>query len=263
MIRDLVLGGAGTVAVEGWNLSTATSTSSKTLSQYMYDCAISPDGTKFYTIKYDNNTLYQYSLSTPYLISSATLVRSKALTNSLGEGLWFYPDGSFFCFQAQGADDTYKYTLSTPWDISTASLVSGSLNASGQSGDTRGVYLSPNGLYVYIASISPRTVLQYTLSTPFDLTTASYTRSGAPGFDFLDMWFNSTGTKMYAYGGLGPARVVEYTLSTAWDISTLTSNYTFNIGNILAAGITFNLNGTQMYVMDYDTGITRQYTLTS
>lgn len=264
MIRDLIFGGAGSTAlVEGWNLSTATSAGSLGLSLYSYDCAVSTKGDYLYIIKYDNNTLYQYSLSTPYLVSSASLVRSKAMTSSLGEGIWFYADGSFFVVHSNGSDDSYKYVMSTPWDISTATLVSGSLNASGQSGDSRGVYLSPNGLYAYISSMTPRVVLQYTMSTPFDLTTATYTRSAAPGFDFSDMWFNSSGTKMYAFGGLGPARVVEYLLSTSWDISTISSNYTFNIGSINPSGIAFNSIGTRMYVMDYSVARIYQYNLTS
>ncbi len=81
--------------------------------------------------------------------------------------------------------------------------------------------LSPDGTKMYVTDTSTGTVLQYSLSTPYSVSTATYdsvsfsvaTEQGQP----YGIAFNSDGTKMFI-SGFSPARATEYSLSTAWDI---------------------------------------------
>lgn len=64
-------------------------------------------------------------------------------------------------------------------------------------------------------------ILQYTLSTPGDLSTASYASkkySSIQANDGGDIFFKSDGTKMYLQRRDGDS--YQYSLSTAWDVST-------------------------------------------
>ena len=75
------------------------------------------------------------------------------------------------------------------------------------------------------------TVYEYTLSTNFDVSTASYSQSfsaAAQENELRGIAFNNDGTKMFLVGEAGDD-VNEYTLSTAFDVSTATYSQNFSI----------------------------------
>lgn len=92
-------------------------------------------------------------------------------------------------------------------------------------------FLKPDGTKLYLGYRSGGNagVKQYSLSTPFDVSTASYDTkaigyigSGYP----QQIFFKPDGTEIYISCSGGSTR--QYTLSTAWDIST--ASYTYNLG---------------------------------
>ena len=94
---------------------------------------------------------------------------------------------------------------------------------------------------------------EYILSTAFDVSSASYSqrllvanREASP----TGMSFNNDGTKMFIVGSVG-REVNEYALSTAFDVSTATYTTVFSVSSedTNPQGITFNNDGTKMYVV--------------
>jgi len=88
------------------------------------DVDLSADGTKMYGLA-DNATVYQYTLSTPWQISSGVSSASKSFSCSSQDNaprsFMITNSGTKLRFLGQANKKIYTYTLSTAWDISTAS----------------------------------------------------------------------------------------------------------------------------------------------
>ena len=118
---------------------------------------------------------------------------------------------------------------------------------------------------MFVCGYTNDKVYEYTLSSGFDLSTASYAQAlDVSGQDTLpkDVVFNTDGTKMFVLGGIGED-VNEYTLS-AYDISTASFVDSFNVASQESApdGIAFNTDGTKMFIVG-NTDSVFQYNLSS
>jgi len=186
-----------------------------------------PDGTKMYLEK--NDMLYQYTLSTPWDISTAvkdsTEVDTLNTYVSGGTGIvdiFFNSDGtriyslrtSYTCYDSCSV--IIQYTLSTPWDISTA--VKDGAYYPVQDNHFDDIFFNPDGTKMYLVGVDNKEVYQYTLSNPWNISSgvvydASSSFSDVPD----DIFFKPDGTKMYLRIG---TRLNQFVLSTPWDIST-------------------------------------------
>ena len=158
----------------------------------------------------------------------------------------------------------YQETLGTVvsgsvgYNLAGASYDSVSLDVSGQDSKASGIAFSNDGTKLFIAGYTNDNVYQYSLSTAFDLSTASYDSS----FDIsgqetipLDIVFNADGTKMYVVG-LSSDSVHQYSLSTAFDISTASYDsisFSFTGQDANPYGLRFNNDGTKMYMVGTNT----------
>ena len=81
------------------------------------------DGTRMYVTGNETEVVQQFTLSTPWDVTSATKdsTESPALTGKEGKprSIQFNSDGTIFYIGGNGTDSIHKYTLSTPWDVST------------------------------------------------------------------------------------------------------------------------------------------------
>ena len=112
-------------------------------------------------------------------------------------------------------------------------------------------------------------VKAYQLTTAFDISTASYLHDfdvAAQDNNPTSMAFNNDGTKMFMTGRQN-SHVNEYNLSTAFDIQT--ASFTGNSERFDLqsqeddpTALTFNNDGTKMYVIGYDDEI-YQYSLST
>ncbi len=146
------------------------------------------------------------------------------------EAIFFKPDGTKMYIAGRSGDDVNEYALSTAWDITTASFtdtLSGLGSSPASETNPYGMYISPNGIYFYLVGSTVDQVIQYTMSTAWDISTASYTREQdlliANGNDFADpigINFKSDGTMFWVVSQSSDA-IQQYTLSTPWDVSTL------------------------------------------
>ena len=189
------------------------------------DMIFNSDGTKMYVVGFINDNIYQYSLTTAYALNTASydsVSLSLAAQDSFPAGVAFNNNGTKMYIVGGGNDAVYQYSLSTAFDLSTASYDSVSLSISGQDTNPRGIVFNSTGTKMYMVGISSLSVHQYSLSTAFDLSTASYdsvnfsvsSQDNTPS----GMAFNTDGTKMYVVG-FGNDSVYQYSTGSAYTIT--------------------------------------------
>ena len=264
---------SGTPVTTGYDIANASydSVSLDVSSQNTTPVAVefSSDGTAMYMVgNTDPDTVFQYTLSTAWDLSTASYA-SKSFSTSTQEtgvaGLSFKSDGTKMYIVGTGNDTVYQYSLSTAWDVSTASYDSKSVSVSSQDTTPSALDFSPDGTKMYVVGDSNNTIFQYTLSTAWDVSTATYatkslsvaSQETAP----TGMAFNSDGTKVFVCGRASDA-VQQYSLSTAYDISTGSyDSVSFSIvsQDTNSHGIAFKSDGSKMYIAGYDSDSIYQY----
>ena len=261
---------AGTLQLPGISAASYDNVSFTTSSPINHnrEMQFNSDGTKMYTIDDSDDKVYQFSLSSAYDISTASydsvsLDISSQLTGP--QGFCFNNNGTSLYAVGENNDTVYQYTLSSAYNLSTGSYASKSFSIGSQQSVAGQVQFNNTGTRMYIAGESEDKVFQYTLSSAFDVSTASY---NSVNFDHssqdttvTSMAFNSDGTKMFLLGRSSNA-VHQYSLSSAYDLSTTSyDNVSFSVTGQATTqqGITFNADDTKMYITDYGTNI-YQYT---
>lgn len=223
----------------------------------------SRDGTKVYVVHANSETIYQWNLSTPWnIFEMETATRTADATyvftgeTSVG-GFWISTDGTKMYIVGATLDTVTEYSLSTAFNISTASLSGSSFSINSQESTVKGMYFKPDGTRFYIIGGVTPTVRQYTMSTAWNLSTASYTAGYSASSQInsasqtsRDLFFSEDGTKMYLLDG-AHNRIYQYSLSTAWDIST--ASYSSQFLNTIASdleSIFFKPDGEQFFIID-------------
>lgn len=224
------------------------------------------DGTKVYTLGTGSNTVRQYPLSTAYDLSTAgALEASFAIGLSSCYGIRFNPAGTKM-YVIAGANSLRQYTLSTAFDVSTATYDSVAYDFTSEVSSTIAFDFSNSGNTLYAFAYTDDTVRQYTLSTAYDVSTMSYASKSVstggvvnfPGGIFV----TPDGTKMFVTGS-SYDRIREYAFGTDYDVSTATyTNRSLLLSSQDSApkGITFNSDGTKMYMAGATSDFVYQYT---
>ena len=117
-------------------------------------------------------------------------------------GLAFNTDGTKMFVVSYANDSVHEYTLSTGWDVSTASYTDG-FDVSSQDTEPRGLAFSTDGTKMFISGNTGNDINEYTLSTGFDVSTASYVDSldvSSYDTDVRGMAFNDDGTTLFFHG---------------------------------------------------------------
>jgi len=253
-----------------WDISTLTydnksyDVSSETLTYSRV--FFSPDGTKMYA---GYGEIFQYTLSTPWDISTASYSGKSYDTSEQGTGLFgiFIDSSGTKLFKTDdGYDYAWQYTLSTPWDISTASYDDKAYDTypGYMENHPRGLFFTSDGIKMYVGGGDTRRIFQHTLSTPWDISTASYSGNY---YDFREqtgsvLWsffFNPDGTKLFV---LGSNLIYQYTLSTPWDITTAVYDNKFKsviTEDNLVMDLFLRANSTKLYVIGSQHNTVYQY----
>ena len=207
-------------------------------------------------------------------IAEPTLVRSKAVENVTGDyqtmALTFNNDGTKMYTSSMRAgatgDKVYEYDLTAAYNISTATLRT-SLDVGTYTGSLTEIHgamqvvFNNDGTKMFIAD-HHKTIIEWTLTTPYDIDTASTTYNVGQGYDtnlqekrVTSVAFNNDGTKMFVTGNgkdnSNVGEINEYTLDTPFVITSgvthiNTEDLSSTIGYI--DGIVFNYDGSKMYL---------------
>lgn len=248
-----------------WDISSATYVQSFSISAQetaASGLSFKDDGTKMYIVGTSGDDINEYDLSSAWDISTASYLQNYAMTlfpsNALSNptGLYFKPDGTrIFCSNISN-DRIYSWSFSTPWDVSTGAQdipTSNYFSPYSQDTSTQGVYISPDGLNMYVVGAGNDKVYQYSLASAWNISGATYVRDFSVATEETaptDVFFKSDGTKMYVLGDTGND-VNEYALSVAWDISTATYTTVFSVAgqDTSPQGMYFKSDGSKMYVV--------------
>ena len=264
--------------------------------------ALSADGTKVYIVGTTNRTVYQYTLSTAWDLSTGSYA-SKSLSvtsqDTQPRALTLNNDGTKLYVLGQNSVAVFQYNLSTAYDVSTGSYDSINFSVSSQEGSPHGFVFGDSGSKLYVLGLTNDTIYQYSTvlnTASLDLSTGSVfeitptsdievalsnpassgTSSGATlllnqqadSYNITDASFDNVtfsvagqevnpsgifigdnGTKMYICGITGDD-VNQYTLSTAYDLSTASYSSVYSVATNAAnpRKVQFNLDGTKMFI---------------
>ena len=199
-------------------------------------------------------------------VSTGTYVRTDAvnITGDRIRGVFFNPEGTKIYHLANTTDTIKESTLSTAWDISTHGSTDASLTTDAtHNANPGGLFINEAGTELYTVDLSADVVAQYSMTTAWDLSTASYTRK-------LDISSNVTTPTGVAFSKGGDVMIVsdsftekidKYTLSTAWDISTASYDSESSATGSGPQGVFLKPDGTKVFIV-YSSSV-EQYDLST
>ena len=176
---------------------------------------------------------------------------SVSVYNANPTSVSFKPDGTKMYVIGHSSDKVTEFSLSTAWDVSTASYVR-IFSVAGQETSPSGLFFKPDGTKMYVTGYVGNDVTEYSLSTAWDVSTASYVRIfsvSSRGLYPEAVFFKPDGTKMYTVCQSN-SNVSEYSLSTAWNVSTTSYVRAFNFvaQGTWAKAMFFKTDGLAMFI---------------
>jgi sugar lactone lactonase YvrE len=225
------------------------------------------DGEVYYAISTDDRTTWTVIDNTD---GERDIVRNNA-------GTWQYNSNGTYASETwvNGATNTELATLAeamegaadviNAFDVSTASL-SETFSVASQATSPNGVAFNTSGSKMFVVDYTGQDVNEYTLSTAFDVSTASFVDNfnlSSQDTNIQDITFNTDGTLMFI-SGITNTSIYKYILSTAFDVSTATYSQSFSVSSQSSSptGVFLNSSGTKMFVIDY-AGVVNEYALST
>ena len=187
----------------------------------LFGVKFSNDGTKMFTVGDQGKAVLEYTLSTGFDVSTATFTRSLSMStyDNFPTGLGFNDDGTKMFMVGNNDDRIVEFSLSTAFDLSSATYAGAAeeFSVAGQLTDPVGVTFSPDGMKMFVPGRVSSKIAEYALSTPYDISTATFTESQTVTADVsnpTEVLFNGDGTKMLVLGRVNDA-VAEYNSTAA------------------------------------------------
>ncbi|MEE9408554.1 MAG: beta-propeller fold lactonase family protein [Polaribacter sp.] len=237
-------------------------------------------GNKFYMLGSDRDYVVQYSLSTPYDITTKSVIESSfRVKNEEGnpQDVIFNTAGTRMYILGGAGDDVTEYVVNTAWDLSSIDTVmdvpvifnaeaaiDAYLGPNNHGDDLTGFRFNTNGTKLFIVDRSSDKVFEFSL-TAYDLSTASLDRDidiAGEENNARAIEFNDDGKELYIIGHQSDA-INTYNLSTGYDLSTLgTKTVTAALTEGEPNALLINNDGTKVYVAGFIDQEIKHYTLT-
>lgn len=228
-------------------------------------------GDKFYVIGGGNDSIYQYSMTEGFDISTASYdgVRFDAgAQDSTPRDFVFNSDGSKIYVVGQSTRRIIQYTLSAPFDMSTVSYDGVSFGVGGQELSPYSMAFSDDGNKFFVVGTSD-IVYQYSLSSSYDMSTASYDgisfNIGGQEATAHNVTFNKGGDKFYIVGSTSDT-IYQYSLSAPFNLTTASfDGISFSVvgQEVNPYSLKFNNDGSKFFVVGIQNDTIYQYTTSS
>ena len=173
-------------ALKSFNLSTPWDITTASSQQYNFDLQTQDnvmtghnwkaDGLTFWAVGSQNNSVYEYTLTTAWDLSTASYSGnsfSVGTQDGTPNGIQVKPDGTSFFIMGDGSNSAWQYNMSTPYDITTA-VVDGSVSVAAQDLSAYGILIADDGLSFTMSGNAQDKLFSYNLTTAWDISTASY-----------------------------------------------------------------------------------------
>ena len=223
----------------------------------------SPDGLRAWQISAFRDELFEYALSSAWDVSTMNINYTKQaiqMRGYLGEEIdqmAFNNDGTKMYFAVDDSEPTTSTNKLIQVDLGTAyepTTIDGSsvayltaVHPTAPHNHVEAFCFSANGSYLYITDDSVDDIFQFTLSTPWDITTASYTAIKESTSNTYGLHISSDGSSMYIMQTSG---LKQCAMATPYDITTL--NYSSPTNSLVfnSANYTANLPSTQINTIE-------------
>ena len=259
---------AAEAELAGFDISTATY-DNVSYSTYFdsspQDIEFSPDGTKMWVLGGNNEQVYQYYLSTGFDITTIASSPVHAVSVSAATfplAFRFNNDGTKMYVGGGSSDQIHQYSLNTAFNIDGA-VTYDNVTVSPPGSMVSGIDFNTDGTKMFVTTYYDG-IFQYSLSTGFDLSTATYDNVKTPvGGWARSIQFNDDGTSLYFIDASG--QIKHYSLSTGFDLSTISSEGTSFDATTedFMSGMTFNSDFTKMYLISSNGDDIFQYNIPS
>ena len=186
------------------------------------------------------------------------VVDSFQVTQRIPTGVVFNPDGTKMFISGMSQNKVMEFDLTTGFDVSTATINSNECSHLGKDGNVVDLRLNSNGTKLFLVGYDNKIILEYSLSTAYNVSTCSYENTffSGDGLKPRSMAFNTNGTKLFIYDQTGDYSVKQYSLNSAYNLTnaTLVKEYTGTASKTLkdiegfAQGMAFSADGTKMYL---------------
>jgi len=228
-------------------------------------------GTDFNLYMYHNYSPSANPNYVPEVISSSVgslrFIRNEKTFSTTSEnaginGLFVKPDGTkFYTIAESGGAEINEYDMSTAFDPTTASF-NQVKNINAQGANPKGIFFKPDGTKMFITVFNNSDIDEYTLSTAWDISTASYDSNVSIGYNTAGLTMSADGTKALVSDNSGN---IQLWSGTAWDISTFTATTSVEdvpeLTGIVVVGQSYNSDGSKMYLTNYSNADILEYNL--
>ena len=265
-----IISGSGTGGCYQYSLSTAYDVSTASYDSVSFNLGgqmvqpagmkFSSDGTRMFVV--DNQAgsvsagdiVFQYNLSTGFDISTASYSNNSLNVNSYETVLTaidFKPDGTKMFLLGAGSDTVRAWNLSSAWDLSTASYASETYSVASQVGSCTGVTFNGTGTKMFITGYQNDYIHQYSLSTAWDVSSASYDSVSfyvsSQESEPRQLRFNSDGSKLWLTG-TDTDSIYEYNTVSNWQQQSYLTHSTRASGDNFGVAIAINKDGDEVVV---------------
>lgn len=185
-------------------------------------------GTKLFVLE-RSRKLHEYSLSSPFDITTASFTSTLNITNTVNAtlGMTFNPAGDKLII-CDFVENILQYNLSTPYTISSA-LYDKQVNVTSNLALTTGLRWGPNGNELFVAAWFSG-VGSFDTASAYDITGMTFNSSnstyGTNGVSAVE--FNDTGSKIYITRQ-DNVDVDQYAISPPYSISSPTFENSLNV----------------------------------
>lgn len=180
----------------------------------LYGMDVSSDGSKLYILD-GTYGVKQFDMLVPWELRSTNIgYYSISGQSTQSQGLAFGDNGTKMYVVDDLNDRVYQYNLTIPWVPTnyTTTFVN-SFSILSQEGSSQGVVFSRGGNRMYIVGLGNDIIYQYNLSTPWDISTVSYSNKSLPvgGQDISprDIATSDSTHKFYILGDVND-RIYQY-----------------------------------------------------
>lgn len=194
---------------KAWDLATATysGNSHDVSSQASAPTGVDfkTDGTSMYVVDSGSDTVYQYTLSIAWDVSSATYSGNSWSVTSQDTNpgdVKFGSSGTKMFVLGRQNKNVYAYDLSTAWSLASGVTYTGSFPVGAQATNPQGLYFKVTGTQCWVTDDTGEAIYQYGLGTAWVTGTAHYQNV----WTSMPMWptgtiggihFSYTGARMY------------------------------------------------------------------
>ena len=182
------------------------------------------NGLSMYLVGVNADSIYQYTLTNSWEVTSSSYASksfSVGTEQNQPRGMFIRSDGLKMYVVGTSDSKITEYNLSVAWDISTASYTTKYFSVSNQESFPEGISFKSDCSKTFVVGSSGR-IIEYELSTPWDITTANYDSIYVPissnDLYIKDLYFKDNGNLFYVVGNEN-AVTCSYALTESWIIS--------------------------------------------